>query len=267
MRIWWQSFVDPEQNAPYLETLDAYLREIADEGTTVEVHGIWPGDRHFGRLAEHRCATLAIDNALEATASGYDAFVLGHFQDPGLYTARSAVRIPVAGLGESSLHCAAQLGRRIALVSIDPVFDVWHREQAELYGLGDRVTHVVGMDAVVEDFAAAFSGGEAAYDELLARFRQLCEPLVAAGADVVVPAGALPGLLLRRERGLVVGHAPVVNCVAVTLKSAETWVKLRDLTGLEPSRGPGFALAPPAAVEDFQDLVRRGRGRGAGPDA
>lgn len=147
------------------------------------------------------------------------------------------------------------------------MFDVWHLEQAELYGLGDRVTHVVGMGAVVEDFATAFAGGETAYDELLARSRQLCEPLLAAGADVVAPAGALPGLLLRRERRLVVGHAPVVNCVAVTLKPVETWVELHDLTGLEPSRGPGFALAPPAAVEDFQDLVRRGRGRGVRPDA
>ena len=35
MRIWWQSFVDPSQNAPYLERLEAYLSEIADPGTSV----------------------------------------------------------------------------------------------------------------------------------------------------------------------------------------------------------------------------------------
>ena len=32
MRIWWQSFVDPSQNAPYLARLASYLNEIAERG-------------------------------------------------------------------------------------------------------------------------------------------------------------------------------------------------------------------------------------------
>jgi hypothetical protein len=119
---------------------------------------------------------------------------------------------------------------------------------------------VTALDAVVEDFAAAFAGDEAAYRRMLERFTALVAPLVEEGADVVVPAGALPGLLLRGEKGLTVGHAPVVNCVAVTLKAAEMWAQLHALTGVEPSRGPSFALAPPGAVADFRDFVRRGRG-------
>lgn len=259
MRIWWQSFVDPTQNAPYLERLALYLNEIAEPGTEVEVVGMSPGDRSFGRLAEFRCATVAIDNALEATAQGFDGIALGHFQDAGLFEIRSATELPVVGLGESSLHWAAQLGRNIALVSIDSVFERWHREQADLYGLSSRVTHVTAMGAVVEDFASAFDGDDAAYERLLGRFRELVEPLVEDGADVVIPAGALPALLLAREHGLTVGHAPVVNCVAVALKLTEVAVRLRALTGLGPSRGPSFALAPEGAVEDFRRLVDRGR--------
>ena len=102
-------------------------------------------------------------------------------------------------------------------------------------------------------------GRPAGPDRLLTRFRELAEPLVADGADVVIPAGALLALLLRNERGLTVGHAPVVNCVAVTLKATEAWVKLRSSTGLGPSRGPSFALAPPGAVADFRAFVARGR--------
>jgi allantoin racemase len=266
MRIWWQSFVDPKQNAPYLERLQEYLLEIAEPGTDVVVHGTTPPDRDFGRLTEFRCAALAIDNALEAAEQGFDGFVMGHFQDPGLYEARSAVRIPVVGLGETSLHWAAQLGRNIALISIDGVFERWHLEQADLYGLHGRVTHVTSMGAVVEDFAAAFAGDEGAYATMLASFTALAEPLVAGGADVVVPAGALPGLLLRRERGLTIGHAPVVNCVAVTLKAAEAWVRVHSLTGLEPSRGPSFALAPPGAIADFRQFVAHGKEGANGGD-
>ena len=260
MRIWWQSFVDPTQNAPYLDRMAAYLAEIADEGTMVDVRGMSPPDRDFGRLTEFRCAAMAIDNALEAAERGYDAYVMGHFQDPGLYEVRSAVVMPALGLGETTLHWAAQLGRNIALVSIDSVFERWHLEQADLYGLHGRVTHVTGLGVVVEDFAAAFAGEPDAYARLLHSFTELVEPMVADGADVIVPAGALPGLLLARERGLTIGHAPVVNCVAVTLKLAEAAVRIAAITGVGPSRGPSFALAPVAAIADFRAFVAGGRG-------
>ncbi len=260
MRIWWQSFADRAQNAPYFKLLPQYLHAIADPGTTVDVHGMSPPDRWLGRLAEFRCAAAAIANAIEAAAQGYDAFVFGHFQDSGLFEARSAVEIPVIGLGEAKLHWAAQLGRHLALVSIDPVFENWHREQAERYGLGSRVTHVGGLGLQVEDFAAAYAGDEAAYRRVLDSFTARAMPMVESGADVIVPAGGHPSLLLSREKALKVGHAPVVNSVAVALKCAEVAVKLRRHTGLEPSRGPSFALAPRGAVEDFLAVMRPPRG-------
>lgn len=262
MRLLWQSFVDATQNAAYLDRLGAYLNDIAAPGTRVDVRGMTPPDRDFGRLTEFRCAIQAVDAALEAEAQGYDGFVMGHFQDPGLYEARSAVRIPVIGTGEATLFAAAQLGRRIGLVSIDPIFEVWHLEQAERYGLDPRVLGCTGLGCVPEDFSAAFAGDEAAYARLLACFLDCARPLVAKGADVVVPAGVLPGLLLSRERALTVDRAPVVNCAAVALKSAEMWAALHRLDGVEPSRGPSFALAPKRAVADFRAFVARGLGSG-----
>jgi allantoin racemase len=259
MRILWQSFVDATQNAPYLERLAAYLNDISASGTTVDVVGTSPPDRDFGRLTEFRCAALAIDRCIEAEAQRYDGFVMGHFQDPGLYEARSAVRIPVIGAGESTLHFAAQLGRRLALVTIDPSFEVWHYEQAERYGLRDRIVGVAGLGYQPEDFKTAFEGDAVSLARIREQFNEKALPLVAAGADVVIPAGILAGLLLCRERGLTVGHAPVVNCASVALKSAEMAIALHRLDGIEPSRGPSFALAPRRAIEDFRRLIATGR--------
>jgi allantoin racemase len=259
MRILWQSFVNAAQNTRYFERLSDYLNKIAAPGTSVELVGMDPPDRDFSRLTEFRCAALAIDRCIEAEEKGYDAFVLGHFQDPGLYEARSAVCIPVVGTGESTMHYAAQLGRRLALITIDPVFEAWHYEQADRYGLGHRVSHVAGLGFDTKDFEAAFEGDRDAFARLLAVFNAKAEPLVNAGADVVVPAGVLPGLLFGRERGLKVGHAPVVNCAAVALKAAEMAVALAQLTGIEPSRGPCYASAPKRAISDFRDFVARGR--------
>jgi Asp/Glu/hydantoin racemase len=260
MRIWWQSFVDQTQNAPYFDRLSAYLNRIADEHTAVDVYGMSPPDRDFGRLTEFRCAALAIDNALESSDQGYDAFVMGHFQDAGLYECRSAVTIPVTGLGEASLHWAAWQGRHIALLSLDEVFDRWHREQADLYGLGVRVTHVAALGLTVEEFGPAFAGDADAHSRIVTRLREVAAPLVEDGADVVVPAGALAGLVVAEESGMTVGHACVVNCIAVALKLTEAAVRIANLTGASASRGPAFALAPERAIADFRAFVAHGRG-------
>ena len=259
MRILWLSFVDAAHNAPYFERLARYLNEIAAPGTTVDVTGTSPQDRDFGRLTEFRCAALAIDRCIEAESQHYDAFVMGHFQDPGLYEARSAVRIPVVGAGEATMHFAAQLGRRLGLVSIDPVFEVWHYEQAERYGLRERISGVVGLGFQPSDFNPAFAGDEAALARMRTIFEEKADPLVASGADVILPAGVLPALLLCRQGGYKVRHAPVVNCASVALKTAEMAVALHRLEGLEPSRGPSFALAPERAIADFRQLIAGGR--------
>ncbi|MDE1991223.1 MAG: hypothetical protein KGI75_01915, partial [Rhizobiaceae bacterium] len=246
-------------SAAYMKRLSDYLNSIAEPGTTVDVFGISPPDRHFGRLAEFRCAAIAIDNGLEAASRGYDAVVIGHFQDPGLYELKSALNIPVVGAGEVCMHYAARLGRRMALITLDDVFQTWHYEQADLYGLGNRVKHVIGMNCEPADFSAAFAGDDEARRRMLAAFSACAEPAVRDGADVVIPAGVLPGLLVGGEFGFKVLHAPVVNTAAVALKSAEMDVRLQKLNGIEVSRGPFCSLASSEAVNDFRSFVAKGR--------
>ena len=259
MRIWWQSFLDPAISADYIARLAQELARIATPGTEITVHGLTPPDRDFGRLSEFRCAILAVDNGLEAAAQGYDAVVLGHFQDPGLMELKSALPIPVVGAGEASLHLASQIGRRIGLVTLDRAFEVWHLEQAELYGLGARVIQCSGLNADPSDFAPAFAGDAAAKARMIAAFRTVAEPMVARGADVIVPAGVLPGLLIGGEHGFRVAGAPVVNCAAAALMQAETLVRMHRLYGLEPAGGAFCTRAPARAVADFRALVAKGR--------
>lgn len=261
MKIWWQSFIDAQTSAAYIARLSDYLNAIASPGTEVEVQGITPPDRGFSRLSELRCAISAINNGIEAAERGYDAVVMGHFQDPGLYELKSAVGIPVIGTGEATLHLAAQYGRHLGLVTLDDVFRCMHREQADLYGLGARVTHVAGLNAQPADFSAAFAGVSAAKTRMIEALRAVAAPMVADGADVIIPAGVLPGLLVSAEFGLRIGHAPVVNCAAVALMQAEMQVRLRQLNGLEPAGGGFCARAPAQAVADFKALAAKGVGK------
>ena len=60
MRVWYQSFVDPVEQAPYVDRLRDRLQALASPGIMVEVHGISPPDRHFHPITEFRCAEQTI---------------------------------------------------------------------------------------------------------------------------------------------------------------------------------------------------------------
>jgi len=255
MRLWYQSFIDPDAHAPYFERLRAHLAAISDPGTDWEVAGVRPPDQHLSRLTELRCAVQAVDRAADAGEHGFDAFVLGHFQDSGLWEARSAATVPVIGMGEATMLHALTLGRAFGLVTIDRVFVELHHEQADRAGVGGRLVGVETMQTPVGDLVAAFAD-VAARAEVFAAFRRCAAPLVAAGAEVVIPAGGLFGLLSAGERAFTADGAVVLNPIAVAVKHAELAVKLRALDGTTTSRAGVFAHPPAAALDEFRAAAR-----------
>lgn len=84
IRIWYQSFVDEAHGAGCW----AHLADVAGPETEVEIHGITSHDSFAHALMAFRRAREVIVNAVRAEREGYDAVVVGHFQDAGLYEAR-----------------------------------------------------------------------------------------------------------------------------------------------------------------------------------
>lgn len=250
MRIWYQSYVDHENGAAYWDALGAHLDEIVGADAEVEIHGITPHDSYAHPLVEFRCAREMICNAVRAEREGYDAFVVGHFQDAGLYEARSAVDIPVVGLGEASMLHACQLGQRSGIVTINPRYIPWFHHQIAKYGLRERVTGVHALTFQPGQILSAIGNADR-LEDVRALFEAQARPLVAGGADVLIPGGGIPMLLFSRLRGHVVDGAPVLNGIPVAVMAAQTMVRLRRLTGQGVSRVGDYAKAPPAVIEEF----------------
>src|SRR5436190_4149485 len=209
-RLWYQSFVHPTEQAPYIKRLQDLLDAVASPGVRFEVHGLDPPDHIFHPLTEFRCAAQVIRNALEAERGGIDAFVIGHFQEPGLLEIRGALDISVVGLGEANLLTALSMGRRVGLVTIDPAFIDWHERQVKAHGLEQRVAGVRAIRMDLPGFMRAFTD-EASYQKVRADFVEQVRPLVTAGAEVILPAGGLPMLLFVRECPFVIDGALVLN--------------------------------------------------------
>ena len=249
-RVWYQSFVHPVEQAAYMERLRAELDRVARPGLRFEVHGLDPPDRNFHPLTELRCAVQTIRHAVQAERAGYDAFVIGHFQEPGLLEIRGAVDIPVIGLGEAAMLHALSMGRKFGLVTIDPLFIDWHERQVRAHGFDQRFAGVRALHMDLPRFMKAFTE-EATYAEVRRAFVDQVRPLVGAGAEVVIPAGGLPMLLFSRESGFEIDGAPVLNGIAVAAKATEMALELRRHGTSAASRRGTYAKASPEAVQEF----------------
>ncbi len=250
MKIWYQSYVDYENGASYWDMLQPHLNEIAGPGAEVHIRGITPYDSYAHPLMEWRCAREMIVNAVQAEREGYDAFVVGHFQDAGLYEARSVVDIPVIGLGEATMLWCCQMGQRIGIVTINPRFIPWFHHQIGKYGLKERVTGVHAMTFEPGQILEAYGDADKA-ETVRQLFEAQGAPLVAGGTDVLIPGGGIPMLLFSRFRDHQIDGAPVVNGIPIAVKMAKMAVELKELTGQGVSRAGDYTKAPDHVIEEF----------------
>lgn len=250
MKLRYQSYVDYENGKSYWDVLKPHLEAVVDPGTEIDIVGITPYDSYAHPLVEFRCAREMIVNAVQAERDGCDAFIVGHFQDAGLYEARTVVDIPVVALGEATMLYCCQLAQRIGIVTINPRFIPWFHHQIGKYGLRERVTGVHAMTFEPGQILGAYGSEEKAM-EVKALFEDQARPLVESGSDILIPGGGIPMLLFSAFHDHRVGEAPVVNGIPIVVKMAEMAVKLKRMTGLGVSRVSDYAKAPPEIIEEF----------------
>ena len=250
MKLWYQSYVDYENGAKYWDALRLHLDAISEPETQVDIRGITPFDSYAHPVMEWRCAREMMANAVQAEREGYDAVIVGHFQDSGLYEVRSMVDIPVIALGEASMLYACQLGQRIGLITLNERFVAGHLHQIRKYGLEHRVTGVHGMEFEPGQLMDAIGDPEKV-NETKEIFAKQGQPLVDAGTDILIPAGGIPMLAFSVIEDHLVGRAPVINGIPIVVKMAEMAVKLRQLTGLGVSRVSDYVKAPDHVIEEF----------------
>lgn len=250
IRIWYQSYVDLEHGESYWNFLGAHLKSIATPGTTIDIKGITPHDSYAHSLVEMRCAREVICNAVQAEREGYDAFIVGHFQDAGLYEARAVVDIPVVALGEASMLYCCQLAQRIGIVTINTRFIPWFRHQIRKYGLEYRIDGVHAMQFEPGQILAAF-GSDEKTAEVKELFRKQGEPLVKDGVELLLPGGGIPMLLFANEHGHNVDGAPVINGIEIVVRMAELAIAMHRSSGVGVSRVGDYSKPPPEIIEEY----------------
>ncbi len=234
-KLWFQSFTDPDSDRAYFDRLVDFVRSAVTPDAVVHVYGIRPGDHDLHPVTELRGSLTTLRAALRAKAEGYDALVIGHFQEPGLEIVRAAVDLPIIGLGESTMLHACTIGRKIGLVTINPVFIPYHERQIAAAGLSDRVVAVRAIASEVKDYMRAFDDS-AFREQMFADFLSQAQPLIDDGVEVIVPAGGLPMLLFGQQTGTAPDGVAILNGLPVAMEAAQSAVRLRANYGIAPAR-------------------------------
>ena len=250
MKVWYQSFLNETAASGYWHRLACFLRGYARPDTELHFHGMTPHDSYAHGLVEYRCGREAIAAAITAGCEGYDGYLMGHFQDSGLYEARSASSIPVIGLGEASMLYACQYGQKIGIITINPRFIPGHTHQIRKYGLEERVSSIHALTFEPGEILSAFDN-KARLIEVAKQFEKQAAPLVRDGVDVLIPAGGIPMLLFSQIEGFRVDGAPVLNGLPIALRMTEMAMELRRDFGLDVSRTRDFIRPPKDVLDEF----------------
>jgi len=191
-----------------------------------------------------------VETFLEAEREGYDAAVVGCFDDWGIKEAQAVVNIPLIGPGLSSLLFASLLGRKIAVIVANMPGIVAHVEQQiEGFGMLDRLIPdgvVPDINAFEDTWTKGFSDPQFVADGVAQQSREL----VARGADVIVIGccGIGPFCSAAGLHSIDVGdrHIPLVDAQMVSLKMAEMSVDVARGIGLP------FTSTPRPSAEDVK---------------
>jgi Asp/Glu/hydantoin racemase len=220
---------------PHSKELEQHIMELlasyASPGTTFDL--AYPEDLGGGEvlsLLEERKALSGLHHivetpalvkkAIDAERLGFDAVIQSNTFDPGVEASRLAVRIPVIGLLRASLHFAASLCDRFALIVPLETHIPHTLRLVQTYGMTPFV-------CAIKTVGLYDTGDLSGYhDVVIERTVAIGRELVQGGAQAIIPLGGkiYPYVVTPEELEPAVG-VPIVNTKAVGVSYAELMVR------------------------------------------
>lgn len=102
-----------------------------------------------GHFDEALSVPYTVAAVIEAEKAGIDACIINCMGDPGLMAAREVVSIPVVGPCEASMHAAAMMGHKFAVVTVLESVRTLFERNAIIYGLPGKLASVRVVDVPV----------------------------------------------------------------------------------------------------------------------
>lgn len=251
IRIWFQKHTVKGRMPLLDEWYVEHFASVTGPDTIVDIHTLperaYPkslpeGVVRFGAV-EGFFSQYFAEQAYAAEQQGYDAFITGASQDPGLQLARTLVGIPVLGYGETAFHTAAMTGQSFAVVGFIPELAEPIAENISRMGLESKFRGFTYIEGGADRVGRALQGDTA---DFLEAFLVAARKAIAGGAQLIIPGEGLPNEILVHEGIIDIDGVPIVDPDGLVVKTAEHLVEMQRL-GIMQRSTAGYAQRRPDA--------------------
>jgi allantoin racemase len=230
-------WVNPVQGGAFDAEVAVLIESVRAPHHTPRIRHLEYGPPHLEyHCYEHQALGPMLELFAQAETEGCGAAVIGCFYDGGLREARELLRMPVVGMGESSMLLAATLGHRFSIIVGRRKWIPKMTDNAVLLGLDRRLASFRSVEMGIPEI-------QADPDAFLDRVIEEARLAVREGAEVVVLAEhTSPEFRARAHDELPV---PFVDPGVACWKWAEMMADLYLGSGLSHCKAFGYE-APPA---------------------
>lgn len=230
IRILW---VDPVGPSDFSGEVKKFLESIKREDVEVDVVSLSEGPPHLEyKSYEPLVLVGTLEKIVQAEREGYDAVIIGCFDDPALQEARELVNIPVIGPGETCMHLACMLGHKFSVITAIREALARLEDHVLMYGLEKKLASFRFVNMRLREMG---ENPEKLHASLIQEAKKAIEE---DDAEVIVLGCTVEtGFMNRLIEELKV---PIIDVTLVSFKFAEMMADLKRKTGLSHSKIWGY---------------------------
>lgn len=197
-----------------------------------------------------------VKTMLTAEKEDYDAIAGACYFDSGIKVARNLLSIPVVGPAEASMHLAAIMGNKLAVVTSEPGFVEEMTHYLVTNGFGAfALEHkpVRAMTMPVSQINKNLMSGNSA--AVTRNFLEVAGECLDDGADVIIAGCGVMSPVFTVQGLREVKGAPVLDPMIVSLKTAELLARMQQ-AGMPVKTVRGLYSAPSSELmaKGFKEL-------------
>ncbi len=245
-------FMNPFGTDRYNALIQRILNKAKRPDTEVVVENLSKGPTYLDfHYYKNFIVNELIERGIRAEKEGYDGVIFGCMLDPGVFEAKENVDIPLIGTHEPTIHVAAMLGHRFAVVTNSDKSAPSMANLVRHYGLESKC---VGSGSIRMSLDEIFEKPEQCKENTLKAIRW-CK---AQGADVMVAACTIQSAYFMDSYGLskdtfTLEGLTYLDPNITGLKMCEMLVDMHKM-GISLSRNSLFGKPQDYSLSDYIDV-------------
>lgn len=214
-------YIKPSAYDTMNEDIKKYLNQYKDDKTLVNVVSMPRGPKHMEYLYYQSTAYQEILKSVKkAEKDGYDAAIIGCFDDPALYAAREICeQMFVSAPGEAAMQIASSLGGSFSIIVGRDKWVPQMRDNVRRYGHSERLASFRSLGMGVPEFQ---TNPTETFEKMRNEIRKA---ILEDKAEVIILGCTMEFGFFKRLQGEF--GVPVIDVMLAALKHAEFLVGLK----------------------------------------